>query len=457
MSGRFNLLWIMADQLRYHALGSSGDPNSATPNLDRLSAEGVRCTAAFTQYPVCVPFRAGLVTGLRATSNGTLRHGDYLHPSLRTIAHAFEDAGYRSSWVGKWHLGPESGAAMVTPEGWIGQEFWVHPDFRGGFRDWYAFNLSNNYYKTYVTTGEKIAPVRLEGYQTDALTDASLRYLNARTQDELWFHVISYESPHPGWGGAPRSRLYPVPEPYESRFEPENVVLRGNVPVEQEEAAREQLAGYYRLIANLDDNVGRLLDWLDASGMAERTVVVFFSDHGEMGGSHGRRDKQVPYEESLHIPLVWRAPGILPAGVDYTQPVCGLDIFPTSAALCGVRVPEGLDGLDVSGGLASDRALRDAVLVQWEDTRFAFGDHPYRALRSRTHTYVVARDEPFCLLFDHRSDPWELHNLFGAEEAQDLRAILHNRLEALLRESGESPPEYVRARAPSPPADTNSG
>lgn len=438
----------MADQLRYHALGSSGDPNVDTPNIDRLVAEGVRCTAAFSQYPVCVPFRAGLVTGLRATSNGTLRHGDYLKPGMNTIAHTFEKAGYRTSWTGKWHLGPESGAAMVTPEGWIGQEFWVHPDFRGGFRDWYAFNLSNNYYETYVATGEKIAPVRLEGYQTDALTDASLRYLSARPSDAPWFHVISYESPHPGWGGSPRSRLYPVPEPYESRFEPEDLTLRGNIPTAQETAAREQLAGYYRLIANLDDNVGRILDWLEASGMAEHTVVVFFSDHGEMGGSHGRRDKQVPYEESLHVPLVWRAPEALPMGVDYTHPVCGLDIFPTSAALCGVPVPERLDGLDLSAALVSDRALRDGVLVHWEDTRFAFGDHPYRALRSRTHTYVVARDEPFCLLFDHQSDPWELRNLFYAEGAKELRAGLHARLEALLKEAGEALPEYVIARAP---------
>ncbi len=409
----------------------------------------MRCTRAFTQYPVCVPFRAGLVTGRRATSNGTLRHGDYLHPDLKTVAHAFRNAGYRTSWVGKWHLGPESGAAMVTPEGWIGQEFWVHPDFRGGFEDWYAFNLSNNYYETYVVTGEKIAPIRLEGYQTDALTDASLRYLAERPPGEPWFHVVSYESPHPGRGGTPRSRLYPVPEPYESRFEPDELELRGNVPTASEAAAREQMAGYYRLIANLDDNVGRLLDALEAGGLAESTVVAFFSDHGEMGGSHGRRDKQVPFEESLHVPLVWRAPGTLPAGVDYTQPACGIDIFPTSAALCGVPVPEGLDGLDLSGALADDRALRDAVLVQWEDTRFAFGDHPYRALRTRTHTYVAARDEEFCLLFDHRDDPWELRNLFWAEEARGLRRTLHARLEALLREAGEvPPPDYVTARGP---------
>src|SRR5690606_11976558 len=153
--------------------------------------------------------------------------------------------------------------------------------------------------------GEKVVPVRLEGYQTDALTDLTIEYLAGRQREapgEPWFHVVSYESPHPGGGGSPRSPGYPVPEPYESLYEPEDIVLRPNVPAGHQPAARVQLAGYHRLIANLDDNVGRLLKFLDESGLSERTLVVFLSDHGEMGGSHGLRNKQVPFEESLHLP-----------------------------------------------------------------------------------------------------------------------------------------------------------
>jgi hypothetical protein len=96
---------------------------------------------------------------------------------------------------------------MVTPNGWIGHDFWVHPSFRGGFQDWFGFNISNNYFETYICTGEKVHPLRLEGYQTDALTDLTLSYLAQQPKDNPWFHVISYESPHPGWGGQEESAL----------------------------------------------------------------------------------------------------------------------------------------------------------------------------------------------------------------------------------------------------------
>jgi arylsulfatase A-like enzyme len=436
----------MADQLRYHALSSSGDPNLTTPHIDRLAAEGMQCTATFSQYPVCVPYRAGLMTGLHAHLNGTLRHGDYLNPSQQTVAHHFAAADYRTSYVGKWHLAPESGANMVTPEGWIGQDFWVHPSFRGGFQDWFGFNISNNYFETYISTGDKVLPLRLEGYQTDALTDLTLSYLAQQPKDSHWFHVISYESPHPGWGGQPRSPLYPVPAAYEVRFEPGDIIVRANVPESSKEVTQVQLAGYYRLISNLDDNVGRILHWLDVSGHTEDTLVVFFSDHGEMGGSHGLRNKQVPYDESLHLPLMWRLPGVLPAGSRYSQPICGLDIYPTSAGLCKLSLPDGLQGLDFSEALrrGDNRPLREAVLVQWEDTRFAFGDHPYRAFRSATHTYVVGRDDTFCLLFDHRADPWELDNRFWLDD----RKTFHRQLEQLLVEAREPLPDYMIRRKP---------
>lgn len=443
-----NVLWVMADQFRYVSMGRAGDPNARTPHLDAFTRQGVWCTDAVSHYPVCMPYRAGLVTGLRPARNGVLRHGDFLDPSARTVAHAFKEHGYRTSWVGKWHLAPESGAAYVTPQGWIGQDFWVHPRFRGGFDDWLAFNISNNYLETYICPGEKVVPVRLEGYQTDALTDLTIEYLAGRQREapgEPWFHVVSYESPHPGGGGSPRSPGYPVPEPYESLYEPEDIVLRPNVPAGHQPAARVQLAGYHRLIANLDDNVGRLLKFLHESGLSERTLVVFLSDHGEMGGSHGLRNKQVPFEESLHLPLAFRLPGRLAPGGVYEGSVAGLDVFPTTLGLCDLPVPAGLDGVDHSAALAGEApAPQDAVLVQWEDTRYGFGDHPYRALRTPRHTLVVGRDDAFCLLFDRQEDPYELQNLYWREGS--LRRDLGERLLELVARAGEEPPEYVKAR-----------
>lgn len=450
---RPNVLWIVADQLRFHALGCNGDPNVATPAIDALAAQGVRCTNAFSHYPVCMPFRAGLMTGQYAHVNGVMRHGDFLDPNARTVAHEFGDAGYRTSYVGKWHLAPESGAALVTPGGWAGQDFWVHPRMRGGFQDWFGFNISNNYYETYVCSGDKVDPVRLVGHQTDALTELSSDYLRGVAADcaaagRPWFHVVSYESPHPGRGGTREDGLYPVPDEYRARHAPADLALRPNVPPASAADARQQLAGYYRLIEHLDAAIGRLLAALDETGMADDTLVVLLSDHGEMGGSHGLRNKQVPYEESLHVPLVLRWPGRLPAGSTWDHLVSGVDIGPTTMGLCGVPVPVGLGGVDHAAALLTPGTtpLRDAVLVQWEDTRYAFGDHPYRAVRTRRYTHVVARDERFCLTFDHATDPYELDDLSRSDAAREVRRELDTMLLSELHRVGEDAPGYVSER-----------
>lgn len=440
-----NVLWIVADQLRYQALSSSGDPNVPTPHIDRLVAEGVSCTQAISQYPVCVPFRASLVTGNLSPRNGTARHGDYLPPGTPTVAHAFAAAGYRTSYVGKWHLQPETGAAFVTPGGFIGQGYWVHPGFRGGFEEWCGFNVSNHYLSTYVATGEQVKPEKLEGHQTDALTDRSLAMLARQPADRPWFHVLAYEAPHPGGGGTPRSPGYPVPEPYEDLVDPDALQLRPNVPPEHEAAARVQLAGYYRLIRHLDDNVGRVLDYLDASGLAAKTLVVFLSDHGEMGYSQGVRHKHVPYAESVAIPMVWRWPGVLPAGATYAGPICGVDVYPTTAGLAGVDPVDVHAGVDHAPVLRDPAApaLRDDVLLQWDTPRFDFGDHPYRGLRTDRYTYTVGRDAAYCLLFDRDADPYEMRNRYADPEVAHRRADLHRRLEARLLEHEGALPSYV--------------
>lgn len=456
----------------------NGDPNVATPAIDALAAQGVRCTDSYSNCPVCMPFRASLMTGQHAHVNGVMRHGDFLDPNARTVAHEFADAGYRTSYVGKWHLAPESGAAMVSPGGWAGQDFWVHPRLRGGFQDWYGFNISNNYHETYICSGEKVEPRRLEGYQTDALTDISIDYLTrvasesaaeresdragAGASRQPWFHVISYESPHPGWGGDPSEGLYPVPEEYRSLYDPAGLSLRPNVPPAHESTARQQLAGYYRLITNLDDNISRLLAHLDDLGLSDDTLVVFLSDHGEMGGSHGLRNKQVPFEESLHVPLMLRWPGRLAAGSVCDHLFSGVDIGATTMGLCGLKVPAAVQGLDQAGSLLGQDAAgvalgkapaRDAVLVQWEDTRYGFGDHPYRALRTRRYTHVVARDDAYCLTFDHQVDPYELDNLYWRNDAAGLRRGLDALLLESLRRAREAAPEYVvRRTLPTRPA-----
>ena len=309
---RPNLLWIFCDQLRAQALSCNGDPNISTPHIDRLAREsgGVNFSLACSQYPICSPFRAGLITGTYAHINGLRVHGDLLPPDRRTIAHAFINSGYRTSWYGKWHMASVQGVL-----GWkAGADYWVHPLLRGGFQDWCGFDCSNHYYNTRYSRGTQIdPPIKLEGYQTDALTTLSLEYLNTTARDlnragtppQPWFHVLSVEAPHPGTD-LDGSFGNPAPPQYTARFDPAKLILRGNVPPAEQPAARQRLAGYYAQIANLDDNVGRILKWLDDSGQADNTLVCFFSDHGEMGGSHGLYEKNDVFEESIRIPVLMR-------------------------------------------------------------------------------------------------------------------------------------------------------
>jgi arylsulfatase A-like enzyme len=448
-----NVLWIMADQLRHQALACNGDANAQTPNIDRLASEGVVCETAVSQYPVCMPFRAGLVTGQHAHVHGLRVHGDLLRPGRRTVAHAFRGAGYRTSYVGKLHL-------ASTNSNWTtGEEFWVHPSLRAGFEDFFGFDISNHYYNTHYCTGDTCRGIRIEGHQTDGLTDLTLTYLaeTAFPSGRPWFHVISYEAPHPG-GGSGRNRYmpFPAPEEYERRFDPARLVMRPNVPETDDERARRSAAGYYAMIAQLDHNVGRILALLDEAGQADNTLVVLLSDHGEMLGSHGRFHKEVAYDESIRIPLVLRLPGAIPASGRYGGVVSGIDIYPTCAGLCGVSMFPEVQGIDLSAGVCGrEGPARAEALVQWLGaTRYGWGDFPYRALRTQRHTYCVsARDVDerhgghYRLLFDNERDPYQQENLYGRGEAADLQREMHARLCRAICGSGEAIPDFVASAA----------
>ena len=444
-----NLLWIFADQLRHHALGCNGDPNIETPNIDRLAAEGCVCETAVSQAPVCMPFRAGLVTGQYAHTHGLRVHGDLLTPDRRTVAHAYRAAGYRTSYVGKLHL-------ASTNSNWTtGEEFWVHPQMRAGFEDFFGFDIANHYYNTHYCTGDRCRGIKIEGHQTDGLTDITLKYLaeTAPQYGQPWFHVIAYEAPHPAGGdGSQRYMPFPAPAEYEAMFDPDALQLRGNVPAEGEAEVRRKSAGYYALIAQIDHNVGRILDFLDSTGQRDNTLVVLLSDHGEMLGSHGRFNKEVAYDEAIRIPLLLRLPGVIPAGVRYDGIVSGIDIYPTCAGLCGVPPFAEVQGMDQSEAIRGRPGpRRTEALVQWlGKTRYGWGDYPYRALRTDRHTYCVCSAEAnrrnggfFRLLFDNEKDPDQLNNLFGKPQAVDLQRQLHVRLCKAIVESGETIPDFV--------------
>jgi arylsulfatase A-like enzyme len=326
---------------------------------------------------------------------------------------------------------------------------------RAGFQDFFGFDLSNHYYNTHYCTGDECRGIKIEGHQTDGLTDLSLKYLaeTAIPSGRPWFHVISYEAPHPGGGnGKNRYMPFPAPAEYEDLFDPDQLELRGNVPDASSADLRRKAAGYYAMVAHLDHNIGRLLALLEDRGQKENTLVVFFSDHGEMLGSHGRFNKEVAYDEAVRIPLIWRWPGTIPAGTRYRNPVSGIDIYPTCAALCDVPTPPIVQGLDLSACLrGQDASGREEAMIQWlGKTRYGWGDYPYRAIRTTRYTYCVSSGEVnerngrhYRLLFDNEQDEYQLNNLFGKPEAHAVQRGLHAQLCCAIETSGETLPDFV--------------
>ncbi len=434
MTQQPNMLWIFVDQLRWQSLSCHGDVNVQTPNIDRLAAQGASWTHAITNCPVCTPARANLLTGQYADKTGVYVLGDLLAPDKKTIAHAYNDAGYQTSYFGKWHLASTQNAIGHNE----GIDYWIHPLLRGGFTDWAAYEVSNHFWTTHYCTDDTIwPPKKVEGYQTDVFTDMSLEYLKEQEANEKpWFHVLSLEAPHHGSdqegnatqevGDVTISR-HPAPEEYEARFQPEDIVLRDNVPEERVEAARVMLAQYYAMISNLDDNVGRLLDYLDESGQAENTLVCLTSDHGEFGGSHWRFQKASWLEESARIPLIMRLPKIIPEGKTPKAPIGLADVFPTCAKFCEVPVQPDVQGHDFTSVLLEDApAPREAVPIFWHGNyRYHHGaTSTWQAIRTERYTYVEDEEGKCCSCFDNDDDPYQLNDLSHNEEVASLRAQL---------------------------------
>ncbi len=428
---RPNVIWIFGDQHRAQAQGHMGDPNVRTPNLDCLAEEGVTFTRAVAGCPWCSPFRGSLLSS-RYVHNTVTETPGRLDPSLPTVARPFGDAGYDTAWFGKWHLdGPMPGEPAnrrVIPR-----------ERRGGFTTWIGYENNNNPRFTYVHghQGEtEVEPYLLPGFETDALADLLIDYLRRKAEDgRPFFATLSVQPPHVPY--------YTAPERWQRPHNMGNVRLRPNVPAipRIQESARHDLAGYYALIENLDGNVGRVKDALREAGLLDYTHILFFSDHGDMHGSHGRWQKSTPWEESIRIPFIMsgmrphtRHTGMMRTGA----PVNHVDIAPTSLGLCGLDVPDWMKGYDYSAyrdpvvkkaSLPADGEPDSAYLQHCARKRHpGCMDRTWRGLVTRDGwKYVVSDGFPY-LMVNLNEDPHELNNLALDPAYEEERRRLQGRL-----------------------------
>ncbi len=428
---RPNLLFVFADQWRAQDTGYAGNADVRTPHLDRLARTSVSFRNAVSGCPVCSPFRASLVTGRYPLTHGVFLNDVLLNDEAVSIAQAYSRAGYDTAYIGKWHLDGNHRTAFIPRQR------------RQGFQFWKALGCTHDYNNSFYYGDEDIK-LRWEGYDAIAQTREAQRYIREHAAGRPFTLFLSWGPPH-----AP---YHTAPEKYKALFNPDVLAVRPNVPESDRQKAREVLAGYYAHIAALDDCVGDLLATLSEKGIAENTILVFTSDHGDMLYSHGRQKKQQPWDESIRVPFLLRYPAALGlGGRTIDMPISTPDIMPTLLGLCGIDVPDTVEGTDFSTVVKGALPVPDnAALIscpspfgQW--TRKA-GGREYRGVRTERYTYVRDLDSPW-LLLDNIADPYQLTNLVNRPEHARLQEQLEGLLRAKLTQTGDdfrSGWDYIR-------------
>jgi arylsulfatase A-like enzyme len=454
-----NVLYVFDDEHRFQSMPREpfSDPVAA-PNIDAFREHNFSMDRCVSNYPLCSPYRGILMTGLWPFQNGITRNWIELATNFESIGHVFNKAGYRTAYVGKWHLsGPGHDRAFI-PAG----------PHRQGFEDWHVWGAVDKHMSYSFTfnpdTGEKIQPT---GYQATLMTDQAVKIIHDDHGDKPWMMVVSWHPPH-----------FPVddaPEADEAYFAGKQVALRPNVKTGHSKhgavATTDSLTkfhqGYYAHIRAIDREFGRLLKALDDTGQADDTIVIFTSDHGEMAGSHGRMYKQVPFEESSRVPFYIRYPGFTPRGKSSKTLFGSIDIYPTLCGLAGIPIPSQIKGRDLSAVMCGRSAPETEVVflmnqgpLNRAEASEGAGQEPassdagegngggysppdFRGLRSKTHTYAVARDGKW-LLYNNIDDPYQQRNLIEDPLQKPITDHFDVLISAWLKESGD-PFEYAVA------------
>jgi len=399
-----NLLFVFADQMRQQDCGFMGNTQVRTPTMDRMAEDGVVFENAVSTCPVCTPYRASLLTGKYPLACRTAMNDVRLPVDELSIAEVLGDAGYATGYIGKWHL-DGSYRGGFTPPG----------PRRQGFDFWAANECTHAYMNTFYYRDDP-EPIYIDGYSADGFTDIAIDFIDDHV-DEPFSLFISWAPPH--------NPYHAMPEKYD-RYDPAEIELRPNT----EEFAREDIAGYYGHITALDRNLGRLLLELEEQGIADDTIVVFTSDHGDMLGAQGLQRKQKPWDESIMVPWVMQWANGLPSGLRTDTLLNVPDIMPTLLSLMGVEIPDTVQGYDLSRAARNEGGIEPTSAYIANPMPFPGDQHDggaWRGVRTKTHTYVEGESGPW-LLYDNAADPYQQMNLIDSPDAERLRHELHAEL-----------------------------
>jgi len=463
-----NIVFVFTDDHGYQAISAYGSNRNKTPNMDRLAKEGMLFHRAFVTNSICGPSRAVIQTGKHSHLNGFIRNGNTFNGDQQTFPKLLRKVGYQTAIVGKWHL-------KSTPQGFdyfevlVGQGPYYNPPMRTTNKD------------------GKVVTVKHTGYTTDVITDLTLDWLkNKRVKDKPFMLMYQHKAPHRNWQPGPKHlNTYDdvtLPEPetlwddYSNRASPaKNQAMTverhlsandlklnrgpGNLTPEQrakwekaygpknkafEEAKltgkelvkwkyQRYAKDYLRCVASVDDNLGRVLKYLDDEGLSENTVVIYTSDQGWYLGEHGWYDKRWMYEESFRTPLIVRWPGVIKPGSENKDIVSNLDFAQTFLDIAGAPDPGDMQGrslVPIFKGKTPD---------DWR-TSFYYHYYEFPGAHSVARHYGVRTDRYKLIhyyqvneweLFDLEQDPNELKNLHANPEYQTVRKNMEKELDRL--------------------------
>lgn len=431
MANQPNVVIFLTDQQRWDSSSLHGNPLELMPNFDRLAARGTHIAHSFTCQPVCGPARACLQTGQYATTTGSWSNGTaHLPDDAPKIAELFNDAGYATGYVGKWHLagehsnrGPNDGGAVFEPG-------------RGGWRHWLgvqALEFSVHEYRTILYDNDN-QPVELPGYRSDAVADAGIRFIHEH-QDQPFVLMMSFIEPH----HQNDKDDYPPPDGYRERYAgrwtpPDLAALPSHNQTDPPAGGTTQqhLGGYWGMIKRLDEGLGRVTDALKSLDLEDNTIVLFTSDHGCHFKTRNSEYKRSCHESSIRVPTaLWGGP--FEAGGQVGELVSLVDLPPTLLDACGIDVPDAMQGRSILPLLRGGREdWPEQVFVQISEAETG------RAVRTHRWKYAVtapqqpgraAADEyTEAYLYDLHHDPYELCNLIDRQSHDEVRKVMRDRL-----------------------------
>jgi N-acetylglucosamine-6-sulfatase len=431
---RRNIVLILVDDMRFDAMGWMGHPFLETPHLDQLAAGGAAFSRAYVTTALCSPSRASILTGTYAHRHGVLDNQTALPADLATFPALLQGAGYRTGFVGKWHMGGDTDARQPGFDRWVsfrGQGVYENPELR-------------------VDDGER---AKVEGYTTDLLTEHAVEFIGGQAGQPFCL-FLSHKAVHAEFVPAARhagsyaEQTYPHPASmadtdasYAGKpawVRAQRASWHGVDGMYDKKVAFDAFARQYaETMRAVDDSVGSVVGRLRELGLLESTLLLFTSDNGFLFGEHGLIDKRCMYEPSIRVPLIAHCPELIAAGMRPDALVANIDLAPTLLEVCGVDVPGSMQGRSwlplLQGCPLPDR---ECILYEyfWErsfpQTPTVLGVHTGRYKLMQYHGIWDKYE-----LYDLEQDPDEQHNLVGAQ----LQTSQAGALEGLIRR--DAPPE----------------